>query len=260
MVKPRQFKQLLSFPPKERDALICEGLGLLGSRLRLLASEIDQQPVGVALELLAGIAGEEAGKALILIDIYRSPRASQAVVSRQLGRASQHLPKLLYRQMVDYRIGDRTELVGALHRHRLDRYLDGPNDVDWVFRNDLVAGRENDMYVDLVQTEDGLEWWPPLPTTIRRAVPDAVRLVLALQDAGMFAAGALKRLERSWVDFDPAVESHFGDWSDRTANALRGGPSASLAIACELWPMPMTELELEPIAVTDEEIEKARGM
>ena len=168
----------------------------------------------------------------------------------------QHLPKLLYRQMVDYRIADRTELVGLLHQHRLERYLDGPNDVDWVFRNDLVAGRENDMYVDLVQTEDGLEWWPPLPSTVPPLVPDAVRLVLALQDSGMFAAGALKRLERSWVDFDPTVESHFGDWSDRTANALRGGPSASLAIACELWPMPMTELELEEIVVTDEEIEE----
>ena len=160
--------------------------------------------------------------------------------------------------MVDYRITDRTELASLLHQHRLERYLDGPNDVDWVFRNDLVAGRENDMYVDLVQTEDGLEWWPPLPSTAPPLVPDAVRLVLALQDSGMFAAGALKRLERSWVDFDPTVESHFVDWSDRTANALRGGPSASLAIACELWPMPMTELELEPIAVTDEEIEKAR--
>ena len=76
-MKPRQFKQLLSVPLKERVALVCEGLEHLGSRLRLLASEIDQQPAGVGLELLAGVAGEEAGKALILIDIFRSPGASQ---------------------------------------------------------------------------------------------------------------------------------------------------------------------------------------
>ena len=249
----------MGLPPNERVILVCAGLTHLGDRLRVLKEEIEAQSPGVAAELLIGVAGEEAGKSLILLDLYRSPAASQKTMSRQLKRASQHLPKLLYRQVVDYQIASRNELISALERHRLERYLDGPNDVDWVFRNDLIAWRENDMYVDLVRTESGLEWRLPLPYNPWTVVPSAVRLVLALQDANLFSPEALARLSAVWADFDPTVDSRFAEWSARTEASLLGAPASSVDVAKELWPMPMTELDLELIPVSYEEISQARG-
>ena len=50
-------------------------------------------------------------------------------------------------------------LVDILRR---EFYLDGPNDVDWIFRNQILDSRESRLYVDLIADEEGrLTWTSP---------------------------------------------------------------------------------------------------
>ena len=97
----------------------------------------------------------------MLIDAFRSPAAGPAELSRQFARAGQHLPKLIYAQIADYLIASQTELLAAVERHRPQLHLDGPNDFDWIFANELISERERMLYVDLIEDEDGLDWLAP---------------------------------------------------------------------------------------------------
>jgi hypothetical protein len=48
------------------------------------------------------------------------------------------------------RPGTLAELQEYVDNHREEFYLDGPNDVDWIFRNEVLEGREGALYVDYV--------------------------------------------------------------------------------------------------------------
>lgn len=45
-----------------------------------------------------------------------------------------------------------------MERHRQQFFLDGPNDIDFIFSNDLIRDREAALYVDLIDNEGTLGW------------------------------------------------------------------------------------------------------
>jgi hypothetical protein len=88
------------------------------------------------------IAEEEAGKFLILLDAVRCGRKRQKVFAEQLERSHDRLAKGLYVATVSIRPAISAELLSYLEGLRVQLYLDGPNDVDWIFRNEVLSGRE----------------------------------------------------------------------------------------------------------------------
>lgn len=114
-----------------------------------------------AARLLRNVGREEAGKFLILIDAYRSPASDQAALSRQFGRAKDHLSKLVYAQVADYSIGSQSEMLSAVAKHRQALYLEGWNGYEEILRNELLMERESAMYTDLVDIDGELGWWEP---------------------------------------------------------------------------------------------------
>jgi hypothetical protein len=153
-----------------------------------------------AVRLVENQAREEAGKFLLLMDVARHPAIEPKELSDHLARAGRHLPKLSYAQMADYSIALRGEMASAIDRHRRKPYLDGPNDIDWIFRNELIEERENPMYVDLVEAEGGeLVWWLPRRDDAFGVVPLSVRLVLAVQDLGLVSPEGFAALGGAWL-------------------------------------------------------------
>ena len=265
-MKTRQFQQLAGLSKEHRVEKVLEGLQATGANVLALTENLEKcndARAFRAAQLVYNAGREEAGKFLILIDTWRAPSASQDQISRQFNRAGDHLSKLLYAQMADYSIATQKELLSAINTHRRGLYLDGPNDFDWIFRNDLLTERESAMYVDLVEAEGSLEWWAPRDYGMSVTVPFSMRLVGRLLETDLVTEGGLSRLQEAWADFDPVEDSHCSKWAERNAKALSAFPDRNVdgprlnsdaSFVARRWPMPMVALDLTMTKVTEEEM------
>lgn len=127
--------------PERLDA-IAEGLGLLAEHVATLRQDVihlaeADRPRGRAV--LAAQSEEEAAKALILLDLVRMDWRDHKAVSRQIGRFYNHLARCIYVDAVQMRPADFREVRERVDWLRQSHYLDGPNDVDWIFRNQLSS-------------------------------------------------------------------------------------------------------------------------
>jgi AbiV family abortive infection protein len=269
-MKTRQFKQLAGRGFTQRLPLLIEGLAAIATNVRHIAAELDvcvDAQAYRAAELLRNIGREEAGKFLILIDSSRAPGSDQATISRQFDRAGNHLAKLIYAQVADYSIASQPELLRAIESHRQKFYLDGPNDYDWIFPNDLIAEREAALYVDLVESEGVLMWSSPHDDDMLVTTPKSLQLVEAIMTTGIVSQPGLSILQDAWRGFDPTADTHHNEWVRRSTAALEtfaaqhkvsDGWSNVAGFVVYEWPMPMVELDIDEVNVTAEELSKRR--
>jgi AbiV family abortive infection protein len=254
----------------KRTEWLIEGLNAIGANVVALAEDLERCREARAFRagtLARNALREEAGKFLILMDIYRLPRNDQGLVEQQLKRATNHMAKLIYDQMTDYCIGDRRELVEAVDRHRASHYLDGPNDVDWIFRNALIDDRERALYVDLVDSEGELMWWTPPEDPYLSTLPDSAQVVYGIMECRLVTPAGFDALEAAWKGFDGTADSHCSDWGRRTIAALTAiAPDSPgddwqgwIRFLAQNWVMPMVELEVEELRVTTAELEQDRA-
>jgi AbiV family abortive infection protein len=159
---------------------------------------------GHGYRVLMTLSEEEASKFLILIDAVRCPRQPADRFSNQLSRFKDHLAKGLYAQSCSMRPASLAQLQEYLDHYREDLYLDGPNDVDWIFRNQIIRGREEILYVDYVAHEDSHSWLHPGPYNessffyCNTDKPGALRIVDLLYNVGLSKANALAEIADLW--------------------------------------------------------------
>jgi hypothetical protein len=241
-----------------RLATLADGLKRIARSVAQLHDEIERCNDGGALragEVLGNLGREEAGKFLILIDSARDPRLKGGDLSNHFGRAGNHLAKLIYAQTADYALADRKELFGAVQSCRYSHHLDGPSDYDWIFRNELIAEREEAMYVDLIDNEGDLTWWGP-SERFAHTPQKSLRLVVAIDQAGLTSVEGLRSLSASWDGFDHDANSHHTEWCERNQAAFASVSSNvetdrnAAAFAAWEWPMPLTRIDLSEIPVT----------
>ncbi len=234
-----------------------------------------------ASEIMSGFAEEEAAKVLILIDFVRCPRDVKER-GRLLKRFYSHLAKRIYAMTCEYpNIASFGELKKLVDHERRAWYLDGPNDVDWIFRNAISTKREQDLYVDYVQNvtdEAGANFWvaptdilvapdEPLNSPSEYAVPDCVRLAQALSKAGAGSTDGLAEIANAWRGFQPKPETDRGQIRDLIADTLD-----RLALNCDCvdqptaqfilwrWTFPMWPLEVTEQGDNNDLREQRRAM
>ena len=113
-------------------------------------------------EILSSFAEEEAAKVLLLIDVVRCPRDQSDAQGRTLGYFHSHFAKRIYSKLCSWHFAGFEDMCEAIERECQEFYLDGPNDVDWIFPNSLSIEREKEIYVDYVKdvtTEEGPRFW-----------------------------------------------------------------------------------------------------
>ena len=93
-------------------------------------------------------------------------------------------------------------------------YLDGPNDIDWIFPNSIKAERERAMYVDYVQDiteENGAYFWNnPHPADLYSRTyntPASVRVAYAIYQIGASTPKGLAIIADIWRAFEPTSET-----------------------------------------------------
>jgi AbiV family abortive infection protein len=265
-MRTRQFRQLAGMGTAKRLPFLEAGLTAIGANVQQLAAEHDEcvrSGARRSAQLVRNVAREEAGKFLILIDAARCPAADQGLLSDHFNRAGVHLAKLIYAQIADYSIATQEELLGAVESHRHRLRLDGPNDFDWIFPNQLITERESALYVDLVEDEEGLDWSAPhdVGGAVLPSMCGSVRLVMAVTAVGLTSVAGMLALADAWDGFDPHTDSHCTDWAERTALALAATQMEEAAPApfvVDRWPMPMVELDISEVKVTVDDLRAER--
>lgn len=175
-----------------------------------------------AAEILRGFAEEEAAKVLILIDAVRCP-SDRPEKAETLKSFYNHIAKKIYAMMCSWR-GCRVnfeEMRQTVELECRSLYLDGPNDVDWIFPNSIKAERERAMYVDYVQDVTEVAgsyfWNSPHPSDLyprTYETPASVNIARAICQIGASTPKGLAIVAEIWRGFEPTSETSVEDLMD----------------------------------------------
>ena len=267
-----QASRLAQLGPKERQALIAEGLPIVfeSASSFLRASKALPEHRREA-DILAASAEEEAAKALILIDMVRCP---PKLVSDRIGSMTKwfyrHLARMIYAEACDWRPMHVTQLQEYADRQRKTHFVDGEYG-EYIFPNNQLFTRESLLYADVATHEDGVLYWsvPAGRSRMRfQRDPSSYVTAEALAAVGAFTSEGLSVVAETWggVEFrdttgaqesDRLIHKMLDELIRRNvplAHATKDHASALYAY----WQFPMYNLDLSPIEVTMEEIERER--
>lgn len=158
--------------------------------------------------ILTTMAHEEIAKYLILLDAVRCPRQAHEQRRDQLLNFNDHLAKGLYVLLYNRFPNTLAAVRLWAEEARATYYLDGPNDVDWIFYNAILNEREQSIYVDYIATDkgEGPSYWHR-PNTLLPFIPGGGGVVYrqkahivasCLHAAGFSSPQALATVADTW--------------------------------------------------------------
>jgi AbiV family abortive infection protein len=267
----------MSLPSSARLPIVQGGLAALAehvARLRSSTERLINQGDARAARVVDATASEEAAKALVLLDLVRLGWKEDARARILIKYFYRHLQRGIYAEMVDMSPASYGEVRQIVDRLRLSHYLDGPNDVDWVFRNEVESAREEAIYVDYIETDEGPRWVSPAwrDDVTLWGPSRATTLVGSLDRAGLLTLDGLKLIASEWNGVVFVDDSHWQEVETRTWAVLQGAEVAGLfspeltsrdtSLILESWGFPLHSLDLSLQRVTDEELraEQREGM
>lgn len=261
-MRPRAIKDLSQLPNHALFGAAAEGLQhILHNAQRLYNDSqcLAENHRSRGTRVLHTIAEEEASKFLILVDAIRCPRVPADRWTRQLARFNDHLAKGLYSRSCLLKPATLGQLQDYLDTYRQEFFLDGPNDVDWIFRNEIESQREETLYVDYVETEAGHLWLHPSRyehddgTGFIGLSPNALRMSEALANSGVSTPDGLCVVAEVWHQVEMRRDL---TWPEiRKANIrtleelekkslLHEQPSEVYGDIINNWQFPMYDLDL----------------
>ena len=144
-VAPRRMSRLEQMTESSKREAMSYGLAKIAENVRSLLTEVDRigNTAARASTILTHIAAEEAGKGFIMVD-YMRPYSDMSgeMRSRHLKNVYFHLARGIYVKYYESRPDTFREVQSIVDSYRVSHYLDGPNDVDWIFRNEIENERE----------------------------------------------------------------------------------------------------------------------
>lgn len=229
--------------------------------------------------VLEYLAAEEAAKILILIDAVRCPKNKGEEKSRTLGYFHDHIAKGIYAQVCNWHPMDLAEVRSGVDNERKERYLDGPNDVDWIFPNSIAKEREDRLYVGYVcdDTEENNHeegyWTSPLNEVARLSeflsyrTSAVVDLACALHQTNATTSDGLSVIAEVWRNVDVRDEMRFDELEGLNRDTLKelndrgllAPVSNQVLVTVENhWIYPLWTLDLRVLKVKKEELREVR--
>lgn len=268
-MRPRSAKSLLQVAKAERPAVLAEGLTLLAEHVATLERSVallDQAGESRGAAVVAVTADEEAAKFLILLDFARMGDADDKELGEQLSRFANHQARCLYCYLTDFSPATFSELRVLADLARRSHYLDGPEGLEWTFRNYLIARREEALYVDYVRTDDGPTWISPAANELGwpSGTSGAVPLVRHLALAGLTTVAGLRILDDRWSGVAIDDSTHWVAIEQINTEVLSDLQEAGLAdssleaahsrFIADRWTYPLFHLDLREIEVKPAEL------
>lgn len=248
--------------------MLAEHVGTLRDDLTHLQEA--QRSRGAAV--IDGLASEEAAKILILLDIARMGWDDDPAVARQIKSIISHRVRGIYGRVIEGRPASFGEVRRYADSLRRSHYLDGPNDVDWIFRNVVEAEREESLYVDYV-TSEGVSLWitPASGSELRLELwPSMViDLAIALHRLGCTSEVGLTIIADEWKSVPLEDSTHWSvvegintaifDKLNAAGLCSDDLTPSDVRLAREHWTFPLGSLELSEIKVTQADLQARRA-
>jgi hypothetical protein len=259
----------------DRLRLIAEGLPILLKSAEEL-EQVEKLLPGEqqrARAILIGQADEEAAKILILLDAVRCPSRRQADRDKTLTNFYNHLARLLYIKACLWKPGTHGDLTRYVDVERASHYLDGPNGIDFVYRNDALDTREGFLYADLVDHGNGLEWQAPGPrfggilASLNVPRLDALPVAKALARVGAFSLEGLRTIAKIWNGLNLDEHTHWQEIAELNEHTLHElhklgsvdkASNKDIQLVCD-WQFPMYSLDFTEIPVEEASLEQQRA-
>ena len=278
----RAIKNLCQLPD---DALFKEvGTGIshimdVVNRLNTAAEGLHGSKHHYPSRVLEYLAAEEAAKVLILVDAARCPKNKGEEKSRTLGYFYDHIAKGIYAQVCEWRPMDLAEVRRGVDDERRERYLDGPNDVDWIFPNSIAKQREDSLYVgyfceDTEENNHGEGYWTsPLNDVARLSeffsynTSAVVDLACALHQTNATTSDGLSVIAEVWRNVDVRDEMRFDELERLNRHTLKelndrgllAPVSDQVQVTVEKhWIYPLWTLDLRMLRVEKKELLEVR--
>lgn len=267
MMIPRRLDHLITLSNEERFPILGEGLERLGERVAHLSASISTlQEAGdvLAAAALDVICTEEAAKTLILLDLARCMHP-QKPFKMGCKYFYSHLARGIYAYVHEANPADFAEIEEYVAALRPSHYLDGPNDADWIFRNDILRGRETALYVDYEETQRGEFEWSGGDRDSLYVAGRLTELVLALRTSGVLTEVGARAAAKAWKNVTFNGSSRWEIARDRAKHVLwevavqkQEKPSAEQKRAWHIvmtkWTFPLIQLDLNLDKVSIEEM------
>lgn len=202
--------------------------------------------------ILRGLAQEEAAKFHILFDAIRCPRGD-ALESHLKKHFYNHLARRIYAEHYENYSANFADVRSYVDSARVALYLDGPEGFEWIFRNQIIERREQQIYVDYIQADEEHHWVSPNRLLCLAPIfpPTILNVARALAKAGMTAAPALAIVAGLWRGYHICDATSWGELHQKNTEVLtalqgcgllRQGSDADLIR--ERWAFPLFALDL----------------
>lgn len=254
-MRPKAIKDLSQLVEKDFLNTVSEGINNILQNAKSLFQDAEilyKSKRQRGNSVLQALANEELAKILILLDAVRCPRRLTKEFTRQLGCFNDHLAKGIYSEACYWKMSSFGELMDAVENERNLYYLDGPNDVDWIFRNRILSEREETIYVDYVDSDDGHFWHAPRDSIFNRPVSCPLDLCKSMIKMGMTSSKSLRLMSDFWEPIHMTFSFPWSDLSDlnlkmlkdlETEGLLQGVDEKSIRIYLDSWQFPMYSLD-----------------
>jgi AbiV family abortive infection protein len=267
-MRVKAIKDLSQLGESDFFATVAQGLSIILNNARSFnkdSEKLGRESSFHGARVLRHICEEELTKFAILLDAVRCPCRPADRFTKQLDRFNSHLAKGLYNWAYHARPATLGQLQEYLDSKRVEYYLDGPNNVDWIFRNDIEHHREELLYVDYIEADEGHSWQDPcryahLSGAIGTA-PHILEICEKLEACGTSTTDGLRAVADIWreISLHPNLSWHeLRKINDQTLKELekRGvlteQPEATYSTIVNEWQFPMYDLSLTKIPVDKE--------
>ena len=276
-MKTKAIKDLSQLNDSDLFIQISEGLDIIIEHMHSIEADVQylsEQNKKCGFNILNAILIEEASKFLTLLDAIRCPRVPSDNFSKQLGRFNDHLAKGIYALVYDLRPVDFGDIHEAIERECHEYYLDGPNSVDWIFRNEILQMREENIYVDYIES-DGDHMWltpkryyhPELSLFTPYLRPQVVEVSTALWQAGCTKPNSLLLIANNWRTIQMTDDFSWHQLTELNCKTLEELDNHNLLntqqeTACSTiinkWLFPLYSIDIRIIKVDKEKLKEIR--
>lgn len=275
-MKHRAITDLQQLGKKDFIYQVATGLSLIHDHvveLQASSESLIQNGRFRAHRIIEAIVCEEAAKYLILLDAVRCPWKESALRSEQLSKFNEHLAKGVYAKACGWR-PDRFGTLCSYVATELDEYyLDGPEGVDWIFRNRIISEREERCYVDYVEMDGEHQWISPDRSFMDELTSDShspavIRMITAAHCGGIADVASLMKFAEHWRAIEIGPETLYREfmninfqfwesvWSEATPENLS---EEARALLIHEFPFPMYSIRMKSNRIDRKSLEEIQN-